>query len=91
MCYEEEVFRLYLWQKPEGLVLFRKNVKTLDDESIDFADSGLLEQVWELQMDDLSNPITEVMIDTLPKNKIDVYILYQNYRMKKFSATIPYI
>ena len=66
-------------------------MKFMTEADIDFSDNGLLEQVWQLPMDDLSNPITEVMIDTLPKNRINIYVLYQNYKMRKYSSIIPYI
>lgn len=48
-----------------------------------------LEQFWEFNDDDQNNQVYQILVDTLPKNKIDIYFFYQNATMRKFSSIIP--
>lgn len=84
---KQEVYRLILTQKKEGFTIARINLKQEGD--LDFSDPNLLEVVFEHKFEDAANAVTDIMIDTLPEKRIDVYVLFQNYQMKKWSAAIP--
>jgi hypothetical protein len=42
-----------------------------------------------MEIDDASNKCFLPIVDTLVKDKIDIYLLYQNASMRKFSANVP--
>ena len=48
-----------------------------------------LETVWDYDDDDTANEIHGVYIDTLVANRINIYIMYTNCLIKKYSSNIP--
>ena len=55
-----------------------------------FSTSELLamEEVWDYSDDDQGNDIFNILVDTLVKDKIEIYIVYSNCTIRKFSAPI---
>lgn len=56
---------------------------------IDFKEVNNPELVFEYEEDDLNNPVVDIVIDTLVHGKVDLYLVQQNHKMKKFTATVP--
>lgn len=57
--------------------------------SFHLPDLMALESEWDFNDDDQSNEIYNIYIDTLVKGKLDIYLLYANCLMRKFSGDIP--
>ena len=47
------------------------------------------ESIFEFINDDSNNTIFDVLIDTLNVGAIDIYIMMENAKLKRFSSLIP--
>lgn len=56
--------------------------------SFKFPELLTLKSIWDYSDDDSANDIYGIFVDTLVKNKIDLYIMYSNCQMRKFSSPI---
>ena len=86
MNYKQRGFWLIIAQQGDSIQFFTREMR------FTFSVSYLteLEPFWDIPDDDQNNLVYQIMVDTLVKNKLEVYLIYQNATMRKFSATIPY-
>jgi hypothetical protein len=48
-----------------------------------------LESIFEYPDDDMQNPFFDILVDTQVPGQIDLYIMFMNATLRKFSAMIP--
>ena len=49
-----------------------------------------MEPQWSYNEDDATNEIYDILIDTMVKDRFDLYIFYANATLKKFSCALSY-
>lgn len=55
--------------------------------TFEFPDLLQLDSVWDYSDDDQSNDIYGIYVDTLVKDKVEIYLVYTNCMIRKFSAS----
>ena len=56
--------------------------------TFDFPELMQLDSVWDYNDDDQNNEIYGIYVDAMVKNKLDIYIVYANCLIKKFSSPL---
>jgi hypothetical protein len=80
---------LIIVQKKDRVQGFSLDFYNFRDQQ-DFTDESIVEAIFDQPDDDLSNPIYDIIVDSVAKGKLEIYLLQAKGTMRKFSALIPY-
>jgi hypothetical protein len=84
----EKLYRLFVIQRADSFRVLRRSMDL--ETAADFNDPNLLETVLEVKLDESEKDILDIMVDVLPWRTIEVYVVYPNFMMKRWTAMIPY-
>jgi hypothetical protein len=76
-------YRLVVYQSRESVEVFSIKMEDINQEN------ESPESIFEFINDDSNNTIFDVLIDTLNVGAIDIYIMMENAKLKRFSSLIP--
>lgn len=63
-------------QKKESVQVWQFNTAYNDGQGfIDYNFEDIFTRVWEYQSDEISNQVLDILVDTMPKGKVDFYLL----------------
>ena len=88
ITYREESYKIIIIQKPEGISTFVIDMAQTEEQEFEFENQNMLESIFDYTDEEQSNPIVDIMVDSLVSNRLDIYIVHQNLEMKRFSASI---
>ena len=77
-----------VFQDKQGIKVFTYNQDEFN-YFFEYSNPNALESIFEYPDDDMHNPFFDILIDTQVPGKIDLYIMFMNATLRKFSAMIP--
>lgn len=75
---------LLIVQKLDSIALYSKELTKYFYNS----DIATTDSIWDFANDEPNNDIFNVLVDTMQKGKLDIYVVFANCLMKKFSSPV---
>lgn len=77
---------MYILQNKEDITVFNNDMRY----SFRFYNFKDMEPQWSFSEDDPTNDIYDIFVDIMNHKQVDLYILYSNATLKKFTAVLEY-